>query len=328
MSEVSSGRRRLGIAAITTTALALPLTASITYAQSEAPQTPAAPAAPQTPGVTLAPEAPQSPAPPAPPSAAMMDRDGEHVIVHVDDESGERRVIRHRIMRDGSEHIDEEVEAMMERIEAEMEGREAEIEAQVMAAHQRAQQAADRAMQAEQRAMRGRERAEEARVMAMRLEDFDCDDADARGVLERDLGNGRKATVICGADSHERIARESAQMSMEAAIVGLRAALESIRGNAMIPASERNEAVRGMREAIRELEAETRNLRRTQAKAEGLPHSAAHPRATSVAVRWQMPAESYGQAVAPIRFTIPVSAIAADAECEAESLPRVRITRA
>ena len=40
MSEVSSGRRRLGILAITTTALALPLTASISYAQGEPPLPP------------------------------------------------------------------------------------------------------------------------------------------------------------------------------------------------------------------------------------------------------------------------------------------------
>ena len=169
MSEVSSGRRRLGIAAITTTALALPLTASITYAQSEAPLPPEAPLAPQPPEPPLPPEAPQPPVPPVPPSVAMMDGEGEHVIVHVDEETGERRVIRHRVMRDGRDLNEEQFEARMEQIEAEMESREAEIEARVMAAQERAQHAADRAAHAEDRAIRARERGEHARVMAARL---------------------------------------------------------------------------------------------------------------------------------------------------------------
>ena len=68
MSEVSSGRRRLGILAITTTALALPLTASISYAQGEPPLPPEPPVAPQPPAAPLAPAAPKAPEAPAAPS--------------------------------------------------------------------------------------------------------------------------------------------------------------------------------------------------------------------------------------------------------------------
>ncbi len=312
MSDISSGRRRLGIAAITTTALALPLTASITYAQADAPLPPEAPMAPMAPMAPEPPLPPEAPEPPLPPEAPAIDAENEHIIVEIDDETGERRVIRHRIVRDGSEHHDEEIEAMVERLEAEMESREAEIEMVVRRAHERAQHAANRAEH-------GQERAEHARAMVARLgEEFDCDDANGSRVIERDLGNGRKATIICETESHERIVRESAKVSMEAAIVGLRAAMEALRDNEIIPATEREEALREMREAIRELQSETRNMRRTQAGLGVQLQAAPHPRGSTVAMRWQGRMVSPVQAISPV--SMQISAPTTDEDCESDKV--------
>lgn len=317
MSDISSGRRRLGIAAITTTALALPLTASITYAQADAPLPPEAPTAPQSPEPPLPPEAPE---PPLPPAAPATDGEDEHIIVEIDDETGERRVIRRHNVREGSEHHDEEIEAMVERLEAEMERREAEIEMVVRRAQERAQEAANGAERAS-------ERAAHTRAMVASLgEEFDCDSANGNRVIERDLGNGRKATIICETENYERIAHESAKISMEAAIVGLRAAMEALRDNEIIPAGERVEALREMRGAIRELESETRNLRRTQASLGMQLRSAPHPRGSTVAVRWQGRMVSPVQAISPVR--VEISAPSTDEHCESDKVRAAITTRA
>lgn len=334
MSEVSSRRRRLGIAAITTTALALPLTASITYAQAEAPQVPEAPAAPQPPQVPLAPAAPQ---PPAAPSIESVDPDSEYVTVHVDEETGERHVIRQRWSRDGAPMAEAEIEAMREQIEEEMELREEEMERVVeraMVQVERAEAIRERGLEqaeaareqierARERSSHARERTAHARAVAARVPqvEFDCDEAGVSGVIERDLGNGRKATIICETDSHERLAQESARFSMEAAIAGLRAAMEALRGNEMIPAGEREEALRGMREAIRELESETRSLRRSQANA----GSSAQASATAVALEWHGRMVSPIQVVPAVRLRVPTPVT--DLDCEDAPLPKLRTAR-
>ena len=150
-------------------------------------------------------------------------------------------------------------------------------------------------------------------------------------MIERDLGDGRKATIVCETEIHERAARQSAELSMQAAIVGLRAALEAIRDNSMIPASERAEAIREMREAIEELESETRNLRRTQARAQSklgnLPLAAPNARLSAFAMGWQGWMVSPVQAVTPVRMTIPAPTSATDADCDRDSLPEALTIR-
>lgn len=94
MSEISPRRRLAGRALIGASLLVLPLTATISYAESINPPTlPSPPAAPQVP------DAPQPPAPPLPPSVEEMFANGEFETVFDDikakeDGSGEvRRVI-------------------------------------------------------------------------------------------------------------------------------------------------------------------------------------------------------------------------------------------
>jgi bla regulator protein blaR1 len=101
MSDHSIRRRRMGGAIVGLAALALPLTASITYAQIEAPPAPDAPLAPDAPVAPAPPAAPLAPEAPAAPEPGVA----VHRIVVTDDKDGktERRVI---VVRDRkAEHI-------------------------------------------------------------------------------------------------------------------------------------------------------------------------------------------------------------------------------
>lgn len=321
MSEVSSRRRRIGIAAITTTALALPLTASITYAQAEAPLPPEPPMAPQPGAAPLAPDAPLAPEAPEAPSIESIDPDEEHVMVHVDEETGERRVIRHRFSRNGTPMAEQEIEAMMERLEEEMELRQEEIEVIVERAMDQAEHAAEMSAHA-------RETGEHARMLAARAPhvELDCEGVDESGVIERDLGNGRSALVIC-----ESIIRDSALMGMDGAVAGMRAALREIRNNRDIPAMEREEAVRELQEAIEELQRERRMMSRVEAKAQART-AAPNARAASVAWSWRGRMVSPIQVSAPMRVTVPAPAFAPtldrDEDCEEDREIAVHAARA
>lgn len=88
-----------------TAVLALPLTASVSYAESVAPQSPqslqsskpAAPAAPQSPNAPAAPDAPQVPAPPQPPEDM---REREVTIITVDPDTAETETLDFKTDKD------------------------------------------------------------------------------------------------------------------------------------------------------------------------------------------------------------------------------------
>lgn len=114
MTDISARRRWSGRLLIAAGVLALPLTGSISYAQSEpiAPETPPAPPAPVSPVTPPAAVAPPAavtpPTPPAPPSVTVS-RDGKVRIVRIERREGgkagdgkERRVERHVIVRPGA----------------------------------------------------------------------------------------------------------------------------------------------------------------------------------------------------------------------------------
>lgn len=301
MSEVSSGRRRLGIAAITTTALALPLTASISYAHEEMPlppEPPAAPLPPEPPEVPLAPDAPLPPQAPEAPSIESVDPD-EHVYVRVDDD-GERRVIRHRITRSGQPMSEAELEAHMARLESEMESREAEIEVMV-----------ERAMAQAERAQEMGERAREIAARAPQVE-MDCDGVDESGIVERELSDGRRAIVIC-----ERMIHESARAGLQGAVTGLQAAIREMRRNDEMPADLREEIIRSLEEAVEEMQREGVTAARVRAKAQARV-VAPVSRASAMALRWQGRMVSPIQVSAPVRVRVPEPAFvpAAKEECD------------
>ena len=309
MSEVSSGRRRIGIAAITTTALALPLTASISYAHEEMPLPPEAPAAPlppEPPEAPLAPDAPLPPQAPEAPSIESLDPD-EHVYVRVDDD-GERRVIRQRITRGGEPMSEAELEAHMARIEREMESREAEIEVMV-----------ERAMAQAERAQEMGERAREIAARAPQVE-MDCEGVDESGIVERELSDGRRAIVIC-----ERMIHESARAGLQGAVTGLQAAIREMRRNDEMPADLREEIFRSLEEAVEEMQREGLTAARVRAKAQARV-VAPVSRASAMAMRWQGRMVSPIQVSAPVRVRVPEPALvpAAEEECDEDE----RVVRA
>lgn len=97
MPDLTPRRRLAGRALLGAGLLALPLTASITYAAGDAatplaepPAPPAPPAAPQAPEAPSAPDAPEAPEPPAPPVVVVIERDGVKVAEGGDAEVTER----------------------------------------------------------------------------------------------------------------------------------------------------------------------------------------------------------------------------------------------
>ncbi len=141
MSDMSSRRRMAGRLFVGAGLLALPLTASISYAESAAaPEPPAPPSvasvAPAVPSAPAAPTPPIAPAPPTPPAAPIMaeaivsvDPDVKvesevDVIVTVDDDAradGQKKrkvkkVKKYSVHRDGKPLSDEEREEIMREV--------------------------------------------------------------------------------------------------------------------------------------------------------------------------------------------------------------------
>lgn len=114
MSNLSPRRRIAGRALLAASVLALPLTATISYAASEAeqaapespPQPPAPPAVPQVPGAPQPPEAPEAPQPPAPPQPGEaiieIDPDGEGRVTRVESSTYVTETVTHD--KDGKVH--------------------------------------------------------------------------------------------------------------------------------------------------------------------------------------------------------------------------------
>ena len=286
MSEVSSRRRRFGIAAITTTALALPLTASITYAQAEEPQE-------ERVIETIDPDGEHER------RVVRIERrveageeageDGErHVQVHVirdgehAGEDGHRRIVR-RIHRDGEHEMDEaELEAMMAELEAELEGMEGEIHAAIEIAMETARST---------EGLAGHRMVWTDEEAGLHELDVNCDDS-GETVIERDLGDGRRAMVICRAAIHAEAA------------AGLREAREQIANDRELPAAIREEILRSLDASLEEMSAREVTVRRQQAKLQETDR-AANSRATAVAMRWS------GRMVSPVAPAAPPAPVAA-----------------
>ena len=103
MSEPSPRRRIAGRALLGAAVLALPLTASISYAASEVlsevPEVSEVPEAPELPAPPTAPDAPTPPAPPAPPEILTIDPDGETQVIESQD--GRTVIIKRERSEDG-----------------------------------------------------------------------------------------------------------------------------------------------------------------------------------------------------------------------------------
>lgn len=256
MQDISSRRRKFGIAAITTTALALPLTASISYAQAEpdrfpeAPKPPEAPAAPDYPVAPDAPAAPEAPAfPEGDPTVEIIElENGQRIIIRTNTETeqdGERRTVRRVVTRTstgdaGDPLTEEQIAAILAEVDAELGDLDIEIGEQL-------EVALSMAAEAEESAMRRMVLIEDEQEGVRRL-NIRCEDGEH--IARRELGDGRTAMVVCNANIEAHAA------------TSMRRAIEGIANNPNLPAETRREIIEEMEEAIEEMESARREVRR------------------------------------------------------------------
>ena len=246
LTDISTRRRRIGIAAITTTALALPLTASITYAQPPAEFAPLQQAQ-DADGSTIETVDPDGSVrvirveSSYENDAGEVDVDveevegGQQIVIRTfTDDGGESTVVR-RFVRHGEDAETlalraEEIGAIIAEVEGELEGLNETIRGEIELALV---------------GVGSREGAggvfvfQEDDEVSHRFE-AECDGDDT--VSEFETSDGRRAIVVCRTEL------------LSNARVGLEAALESIRNNQDIPAEARANAVRELEAAMEELE--------------------------------------------------------------------------
>ena len=125
MNDLSQRRRLAGRGLLAAALVALPLTASISYAEPTAPAAPVAPVAPVAPAAPEAPLAPLALQAVADAEAPDVEHD-KHVFVWKDEDSetggdGEvRKVHRYKVIRDGEELSAEEREELMKELREDM----------------------------------------------------------------------------------------------------------------------------------------------------------------------------------------------------------------
>lgn len=238
MNDISARRRWAGRLLIGGAALALPLTASVSYAQVDPPAPPAPPAPPEA----VAPvDAPEPPAPPAPPS--WTDEKGGKRIVRVErtvDDKGkvtERRYVTHGDAMTAEEHA----ELQREMADARREMAEARRD---MGEHGE--------MQRELR----KEFAKDGRFhKEMRLAIAEARDAAPRVKVACRTGQREVAESVTGKDGREElwVCQAAALAEARAAIAEARA---DIAAETDMSARERAEALRALDEAAKGLRAD------------------------------------------------------------------------
>ncbi|WP_271438599.1 M56 family metallopeptidase [Pontixanthobacter luteolus] len=233
MSDISTRRRIAGRALIGAALVALPLTASVSYAESittpNPPPAPVAPAAPAAPAIGgIAPPAP--PVPPAPPSALALQAgpeaadDGKHVYVIREvekDKNGkdvgrERKVIRH--IEGDHELSKEEREEMIRELREELSEVDVEIE----------------------------EAMKTYREVMIELQDEKGD----MTRIEADCKAGGGAGEVTGKDGH-KIVKLCTSEIMANALTGLKEARKAIASNPEMPSEMRAEVLKALDEKIK-----------------------------------------------------------------------------
>jgi len=256
MSDISPRRRTLGRTLLAGAALAVPLTASVSYAEAisapPAPEAPLAPPAPPAPleevpvppSAPLAPEAPAAPTPPMAPEAPhavqrvkVIQADGsegeqEFVFAVDDGEGGNRQVHRYVYKSDGGWN-EEEFERRMEELSARLEAMDMErMEETIRSAMEEAHKAMEKAHAAQALAH------EEMRKHRVEVEVIDSDGAvridgrsleckDGQGSFEEQLDGGKKVIVICRTEIRKQAMR------------GLEEARKAIASDPAMPAETR-----------------------------------------------------------------------------------------
>ncbi|WP_052761762.1 M56 family metallopeptidase [Aurantiacibacter luteus] len=246
MTEHSLSRRRLGVAAIAATALALPLTASITYAQPDEQSA----SGEHSRGVTrLADGSRQWRQDTVEEDGSRhtvvirVSEDGNDVTTHVVSDShgdSDQAMIAAEHAAAMADHDAEmaDLDAELADLDAELVGLDSEIESEVRAAMAEAREASREA------AAEGRRAAAEVRRIAV-VRDGALADAGCSGdepVIERQLSDGRRAMIVCRGAVNAQ------------AVAGLREALAEIRAERDMPAAAREQIIRQLERTIEEME--------------------------------------------------------------------------
>lgn len=219
MNDFSARRRFAGFSLIAAAAVALPLTASISYAEQ-----PVAPDAPDAPAAPAAPEAPTAPEAPIAPQSPEVDRQIERHVIVIKDEDGEGdgkevRKVRKMIFRgtDGATLSREE----MDRIMAEVERGLAEADEAIGKAHEAHRIAIARVGEGAGRPV----------TVTMSCEDGD-------GVSEVDSRDGKRIVKICKSQI------------MASAVEGLREARQELEAEQDIPRDMLDRILKALDEKI------------------------------------------------------------------------------
>lgn len=230
MNKPSARRRLAGRGMLAAALVALPLTASISYAASDAPVPPAppsAPAAPSAPNAPVPPSAPETPLPPLAPAALQASAEAvedEDVVVvrevEVDEDGNRREVEKRRKVIVHEKHgkmSKEERKEMMRELREELKDMDVEIE-EAMA---------------------------EARVAMLELKDgqhgitkvsVTCKDGSEGTELR--MGDGQSVTRLCTSEV------------MAQALNGLKQARKAIASDQEMDAEMRSEVLRALDEKI------------------------------------------------------------------------------
>ena len=264
MSDTTPRRRWAGRALMGAAVLALPLTASISYAASDAPHPPEPPAPPSVGVVPPAPPvppamdvssvtAPLPPEPPVPPAAPLAPlghhsagADGAHVQVDVsvEEKDGTRNVV---VIRNGKRYTGDEAERMLDQIEINIEAHNAAIEKEVEIAEKHAKLAEKHARMAEERIERAVVRHQfAAGQRPIRIETVMECNGDIGTRSESDADGTR--VVICP----DNIKRDAIMKARDS----LKQVRKSIRNDKDLSAKERAEALREIDAAIKEMDSE------------------------------------------------------------------------
>lgn len=240
MADVSAARRKLGLAAIAGTALlALPFTASISYAQPDGPEAPEAPAAPDAPQVRRHMVIVDNPAgseidDPALHTREVRRPDGTVIVL---------RTTRPLTDAEAQERVDRALASMPddEAELAEVDIDEAMAEARAGMAEAREAMAEHQAAMAEHReALIESRRAMAQAQAAMPRFEMSCEGDEM--VRERVDADGRKVIVMC---------RRAVQAS---ATQGLRQAQRAVRTAPGIPEDQRQQIIQDLQEQIDRLD--------------------------------------------------------------------------
>jgi beta-lactamase regulating signal transducer with metallopeptidase domain len=235
MTDVSPSRRRLGRWLLAGGALALPLTASVSYAATQDSAVESVEIAPSDvpPAPPVPPVPPAAPEAPSAPDVPRAERHVQRFVLRNDDgDRDQRKVERHKFVFETDGPLSDAQRKQFEEMSREWEKKGAEWRA--------------KAGEWEKLA---REQRQFALAHVPEVSD-DCDKAGEDGARSWTDDSGRQHVVIC-----QRIIRDRVKMAQGQALMSLRGARNIVAGNSEISESVRQEVLADLDREIARIEA-------------------------------------------------------------------------